>query len=221
MELAREDERRRAQAYLSPLQALTSRRVWHLATIYFGILMGFYGLTFYGPDLVKSFATGSSNTVIGLLAAIPSIVGLTAMTLISRSSDRTLERRYHVAVPTVAAACALMLLGTAHSTPALVALLSLVAIGAYGFFGPFWAMPSEFLSGFSAAAGLALINSAGNLAGFVSPYAIGAISAKTGTPMVGLALAGTCMFVAAIFVIRGPTSVDVQAVVAIPIGNQR
>jgi ACS family tartrate transporter-like MFS transporter len=208
--LTREDASRRAQTHLSPLQALTNGRVLHLVAVYFGILTGFYGLTFYGPDLVKSFATGSSNTVIGLLATIPAIVGLAAMILISRNSDRRLERRYHVAIPAVVAAGALMLLGTAHSTLILVALLSLAAIGAYGFFGPFWAMPSEFLSGFSAAAGLALINSAGNLAGFVSPYAIGAISAKTGTPMLGLALAGGCMFAAAILVVRVPQVMNVQ-----------
>jgi MFS transporter, ACS family, tartrate transporter len=209
-ELAREDESRSAQTHLSALQALTSRRVLHLVAVYFGILMGFYGLTFYGPELVKSSAIGSSNTAIGFLAAIPPIVGLGAMTLLSRNSDRTLERRYHVAVPTIVAAGALMLLGAAHSTLVLVALLSLAAIGAYGFFGPFWAIPSEFLSGFSAAAGLALINSAGNLAGFVSPYTIGAISAKTGTPILGLGLAGGCMFAAAIIVVRIPQLMNVQ-----------
>jgi ACS family tartrate transporter-like MFS transporter len=212
--LAREEESKRAETHLSPLQALTSARVLHLVVVYFGILMGFYGLTFYGPDLVKSYATGSSNTVIGLLATIPAIVGLAAMMLISRDSDRTLERRFHVAIPAVAAGGALMLLSTARSTPTLVALLSLAAIGAYGFFGPFWAMPSEFLSGFSAAAGLALINSAGNLAGFVSPYAIGAISAKTGSPILGLALAGACMFAAAILAVRVPQLMNVEAAVA-------
>ena len=210
-ELAREDESRRAQTHFSALQALTSRRVLRLVVVYFGILMGFYGLTFYGPGLVKSFTIGSSNTAIGLLASIPAIVGLAAMTLISRNSDRTRERRYHVAIPVIVAAAALMLLGVAHTTLVLVTLLSLAAIGAYGFFGPFWAIPSEFLSGFSAAAGLALINSAGNLAGFVSPYAIGAISTKTGAPILGLALAGGCMFVAAILVVRVPQSMDARA----------
>ena len=210
-ELAREDESRRAQTHFSALQALTSRRVLRLVVVYFGILMGFYGLTFYGPGLVKSFTIGSSNTAIGLLASIPAIVGLAAMTLISRNSDRTRERRYHVAIPVIVAAGALMLLGVAHTTLVLVTLLSLAAIGAYGFFGPFWAIPSEFLSGFSAAAGLALINSAGNLAGFVSPYAIGAISTKTGAPILGLALAGGCMFVAAILVVRVPQSMDARA----------
>ena len=122
---------------------------------------------------------------------IPSLVGLAAMISISRRSDRTLERRYHVAIPAITGGVALVLLGPAHSTSLAVALLSFVAIGVYGFFGPFWALPSGFLTGFSAAAGIALINSVGNLAGFVGPNAIGTISQTTGSLHAGLALAGS------------------------------
>jgi ACS family tartrate transporter-like MFS transporter len=209
-ELAREGEGKRTQAHFSSLEALASGRVWHLALVYFGILMGLYGMTFYVPQLVKTFAPGSSNTVIGLLAMIPAVVGLAAMVLISRSSDRTHERRYHVAIPAIVAAVALMLLSTAQSTFVLVALLGVAAIGAYGFLGPFWALPNEFLSGFSAAAGLALINSLGNLGGFVSPFAIGAISAKTGSLFGGLALSGACMFTGGVLALLAPRSVEVQ-----------
>ena len=209
-ELGRHAEGKGGHAHFSARGALTSRRVWHLALVYFGILMGFYGMTFYVPQLVKTFATGSSNTVIGLLAMVPALVGLAAMIMVSRSSDRTLERRYHVAIPVSVAGAVLMVAGAAHSTFALVALLATAAIGAYGFFGPFWALPSEFLSGFSAAAGLALINASGNLAGFLSPLAIGAISARTGTLFAGLALAGACMLAAAILVLLAPQSVKVQ-----------
>lgn len=209
-ELAREGEGKRTQAHVSAIEALASARVWHLALVLFGMLMGLYAMTFYVPQLVKTFAPGSSNTVIGLLAMIPAVVGLAAMILISRSSDRTHERRYHVAIPAIVAAVALMLLSTAQSTFVLVALLGVAAIGAYGFLGPFWALPNEFLSGFSAATGLALINSLGNLGGFVSPFAIGAISAKTGSLFGGLALTGVCMFGAAILVLFAPKSVSVQ-----------
>jgi MFS family permease len=171
-------------------------------------------MTYYVPQLVKTFAAGSSNTVIGVLVMIPALVGLAAMIVMSRSSDRTLERRYHVAIPASVTGVVLTLLGAAHSTFALVALLATAAIGAYGFFGPFWALPNEFLSGRSTAAGLALINSFGNLAGFVSPLAIGAISAKTGTVFVGLALAGAGMFVGAVLVLFAPKAVNVQERVA-------
>jgi ACS family tartrate transporter-like MFS transporter len=209
-ELAHEEQQKVEQRQFSTLQALTSGRVWHLVAIYFGMLTGLYSLNFWAPQLVKSLSSGFSNSFIGFLVMIPSLVGFAAMILISRSSDRTLERRYHVAIPAIAGGAALVLLGAAHSTFLAVALLSFVAIGVYGFFGPFWALPSGFLTGFSAAAGLALINSAGNLAGFVGPYAIGAISKTTGSLYAGLALAGVFMFTAAILVLLLPKSADVQ-----------
>ena len=208
-ELAREQQQKVGRRQFSALQALTSARVWHLAAIYFGILTGLYSLNFWAPQLVKSLSSGSSNIFIGFLVMIPSLVGLAAMILISRSSDRKLERRYHVAIPAITGGVALVLLGAAHSTSLAVALLSFVAIGVYGFFGPFWALPSGFLTGYSAAAGLALINSVGNLAGFVGPYAIGAISKTTGNLYAGLALAGVFMFAAAILVLLLPKSADV------------
>jgi len=208
-ELAREEQQKMEQRQFSTLQALTSGRVWQLAGIYFGMLAGLYSMNFWAPQLVKSLSSGSSNIFIGFLVMIPSLVGLAAMILISRRSDRTLERRYHVAIPAVTGGVALVLLGSAHSTSLAVALLSFVAIGVYGFFGPFWALPSGFLTGYSAAAGLALINSVGNLAGFVGPYAIGAMSKTTGNLYAGLALAGVFMFAAAILVLLLPKSEDV------------
>jgi len=209
-ELAREEQQKLEQRQFSMLQALTNGRVWHLVAIYFGMLIGLYAMNFWGPQLVKSLSSRYSNSVIGFLVMIPSLVGLAAMILISRSSDRTVERRYHVAIPAITGGVALVLLGAAHSTFLAVALLSCVAIGVYGFFGPFWALPSGFLTGFSAAAGLALINSTGNLAGFVGPYAIGVISKTTGSLYAGLALAGVFMFAAAILVLLLPKSADVQ-----------
>jgi len=208
-ELAREERQKMEQRQFSTLQALTSGRVWQLVAIYFGMLTGLYSLNFWAPQLVNSLSSGSSNTSIGFLVMIPSLVGLAAMISISRRSDRTLERRYHVAIPAITGGVALVLLGPAHSTSLTVALLSFVAIGVYGFFGPFWALPSGFLTGFSAAAGIALINSIGNLAGFVGPYAIGTISKTTGSLYAGLALAGVFMFAAAILVLRLPKSADV------------
>ena len=207
-ELAREERQKMEQRQFSTLQALTSGRVWQLVAIYFGMLTGLYSLNFWAPQLVNSLSSGSSNTSIGFLVMIPSLVGLAAMISISRRSDRTLERRYHVAIPAITGGVALVLLGPAHSTSLALALLSFVAIGVYGFFGPFWALPSGFLTGFSAAAGIALINSVGNLAGFVGPYAIGTISKTTGTLYAGLAVAGVFMFAAAILVLRLPKSAD-------------
>src|SRR5215475_10614980 len=99
MELAREAQEKAEQHQFSVVQALTSGRVWHLVAIYFGMLIGLYSLTFWAPQLVKSLSTGFSNSVIGFLVMLPSLVGVAAMILIARRSDRTLERRYHVAIP--------------------------------------------------------------------------------------------------------------------------
>ena len=203
-ELAREEQQKLKQREFSAIQALTNGRVWHLAAIYFGMVTGLYSLNSWGPQLVKSLSGAYSNSLIGSLVMVPSLVGLAAMILISRHSDRTHERRYHVAVPALAGGSALVLLGTVHSVFLVVMLLSFVAIGVYGFMGPFWALPSEFLSGFSAAAGLALINSTGNLAGFVGPYTIGAMATRTGNLYGGLALAGFSLLVSATLVLFLP-----------------
>src|SRR5215469_4120444 len=94
IELAREEQQKVERRQFSVIQALTSGRVWHLVAIYFGVLIGLYVLAFWAPQLIKSLATGFSNSLIGFLVMIPSLVGVAAMVLIGRSSDRTLERRY-------------------------------------------------------------------------------------------------------------------------------
>jgi MFS transporter, ACS family, tartrate transporter len=95
-------------------------------------------------------------------------------------------------------AASLVLLGTTRSPVYSTALLCLLAAGVCSFLGPFWALPSEFLTGFSAAAGIALINSVGNLGGLVGPYMIGAIATRTGSLYAGLAFAGTPLFLSAL-----------------------
>ena len=196
-ELQREEQQKFTRRSYSVLQALASGRVWVLVLIYFGITVAIYALNSWAPQLVRSLSSLYSNSTIALLVMIPSLVGLAAMILVSRSSDRTLERRYHVAIPALVTGTALVLLGTSPSAFLSVALLCLLAAGVFSCLGPFWTLPSEFLSGYSAAAGIALINSVGNLGGFVGPAAIGFISQRTGTLSAGLALSGIPMFLSA------------------------
>ena len=196
-ELQREEQQKFTRRSYSVLQALASGRVWVLVLIYFGITVAIYALNSWAPQLVRSLSSLYSNSTIALLVMIPSLVGLAAMILVSRSSDRTLERRYHVAIPALATGTALVLLGTSPSAFLSVALLCLLAAGVFSCLGPFWTLPSEFLTGYSAAAGIALINSVGNLGGFVGPAAIGFISQRTGTLSAGLALSGIPMFLSA------------------------
>ena len=203
-ELQREEQQKFTRRSYSVLQALASGRVWVLVLIYFGITVAIYALNSWAPQLVRSLSSLYSNSTIALLVMIPSLVGLAAMILVSRSSDRTLERRYHVAIPALATGTALVLLGTSPSAFFSVALLCLLAAGVFSCLGPFWTLPSEFLTGYSAAAGIALINSVGNLGGFVGPAAIGFISQRTGTLSAGLALSGIPMFLSAALVLLLP-----------------
>jgi len=203
-ELGREEQQKLEQRRYSALQALASGRVWHLVLIYFGMTIGTWTLNSWAPQLVKSLSSRYSNSMVGLLLMIPNLVGLVAMILVSRSSDRRLERRYHVAIPAIMAGTALVLLGTARFPFYSVALLCLLAGGVYSYFAPFWALPSEFLTGFSAAAGIALINSVGALGGFAGPYMIGAIAMRTGNLYAGLAIAGVPLFISATLVLLLP-----------------
>jgi ACS family tartrate transporter-like MFS transporter len=197
LELSREEKQKLGQARITALRALANGRVWYLACVLFNLLIGFYAVGFWMPQVVKSLSRQYSNTMIGILVSIPHLAGLIAMILVSRSSDSKLERRFHAAVPTLVAGIALLLLAATNSLLGSMVLFSLVAMGTYSFFGPFWSLPSEFLTGFSAASGIALVASIGNLGGFVGPYAIGAISQRTGSVHGNLAFAAIPLLLSA------------------------
>ena len=125
--------------------------------------------------------------------------------------DRKRERRYHAAIPAIVAASALVFVGATRSPFYSLLLLSVLAAGVYSYLTPFWALPSEFLTGFSAAAGIALINSVGNLGGFAGPYMIGTIATKTGSLYAGLAIAGVLLFMSAALVLLLPRKARILA----------
>jgi|SRR5271169_1728636 len=197
-QLKNEEEQKLAHRRYSVSETLTNRRVWHLTFVYFGIMVGGYALNFWAPQVVRSAAPGNSNVAIGLTLMVANLIGLAAMVLVSRSSDRRLERRFHVAFPVFTGGIALLLLRTPHSPVLSVMLLSLLAVGVYSSLSPFWSMPNEFLAGYSAAVGIALINCCGNLGGFAGPYAVGAIARQTGSIYRGLAVCGIPMLVSGI-----------------------
>ena len=179
-------------------------RVWYLACVGFALAIGLNSMAFWMPQAVKSLSRAYSNTTVGLLVMIPHLLGLIVMILVSRSSDRKLERRYHAAIPGFGAGMAFLLLDAIRSPFLSIGLFCLVAVGIYSFYAPFFSLPSAFLAGFSAASGIALINSVANLGGFVGPYAIGAISRTSGNLYGGLALAGVSMLMAAILMLLLP-----------------
>jgi ACS family tartrate transporter-like MFS transporter len=196
-QLKQEDRQKLRGQTMSVPRTLASPRVWHLACT--GFFHGFasYTFTFWLPQILKSALGGQSNTLIGLLIMVPNLLGLIAMILVSRHSDRTLERRYHMALPTVVAGIALLLLGTPHSSLFSIILISATAIGAYSYLPVFFSVPSEFLTGFSAAAGIAIVTSVANFGGFVGPYTVGIIRQGTGNPYYGLICAGVSFLISA------------------------
>jgi len=196
------------QGHVSAWKALGHIRVWHLAAIYFTIIIGLYSLTFWLPQVVKQLSKSNSNTTVGFLVAIPHLCGLIAMVILSRHSDRTQERRYHAAIPAALGGVALLvgaylnIYAKGFSSPALaIALLALMAIGVDSFFGPFWSLPPKFLTGFAAASGIGLINSVGNLGGFVGPYVVGWSRDHLGNVYYGLAFVGVSMLISAFLVL--------------------
>jgi len=203
-ELLREEQQKLAKHQVSAIQVFTNGRVWHLICIGFAFFVSTSTIYFWIPQLVKSLLAGHSNSAIGFVVMIPNLAAVLAMFLISRSSDRELERRYHAAIPVSVGGTALLLLGTTHSSFFSVALLSLAAAGVFSFYGPYFALPFEFLTGLSAASGIAFINSFAHLGAFVGPSAVGWITHKTGSLYSGLALAGVSSFVSAALVLLLP-----------------
>jgi len=164
-----EEDHKHRTDQVSAAGALLHSRVWHLALAALVHGTVFYSVYFWMPQIVKTLSSGYSNTVVGFLVMIPNVVGLLTMILVSRMSDHTLERRWHVAIPAMIGGIACVMFGAAHSIFISVVLLS-VAVGCVcGYLGPFWALPSEFLTGSSAASGIALITTFVNLGGFVGP----------------------------------------------------
>jgi MFS transporter, ACS family, tartrate transporter len=197
--LEREDRLKLAakKQSISVARTLLNRRVWHVACI--GFCHGFasYTFSFWLPQVMKSLFGGRSNTLVGIAVMIPSLLALVAMVVASRHSDRTLERRYHLAILSVLAGIAFLLLGVLRSPLFSVVLFSAVAVGNYSFLPIFFSLPGEFLTGSSAAAGIALVTSVTNLGGFAGPFTVGLIHQRTGSFYPGLICAGIFFLVSA------------------------
>ena len=196
-ELDKEHQSKLKEEKLTLKESILSGRVLWLGFIYLSIVIALYGVGFWVPQIVKGFSSGASDTAIGFITAIPYVIGGIAMVLWSRHSDKTLERRYHTALPLIVCGVGLALLTflTHFATLALI-MLTVVIVATFSFFGPFWTLPSLFLTEITAAAGIATINSIGNLGGFIGPYAIGFISDATGSQYGGL-------FVIVVFAVIG------------------
>jgi MFS transporter, ACS family, tartrate transporter len=181
-------ERRQRQAVrdFSVRQSLVNPRVLGLSLVYFGAVATNYGLSFFLPQIVKAF--GLNTLLTTLVSATPYAVGLIGMLWWGRRSDRVVERRYHTAFPLLIAAAGIAA-STALDNPTLKMIsLCVAGFGIFANLPVFWTLPTAFLSGAAAAAGIAVINSIGNLAGFAGPFAMGWIKDQTGSYAGGLLL---------------------------------
>jgi len=189
-------------AHVTLRAALTSPRLWIVSLPYFCVVIAFYGVTFWLPQILQA-GSGYSAALVVLLSAIPYVAATIGLATVGAHSDRTGERRWHVAVPCLIGALGFVLTVLAPPSPAFaLATLSIAAFGIWGTLGPFWAIPTAFLRGTAAAGGIALVNSIGNVGGFVGPYLMGWIRDATGGFSAGLLTLAAILVVGAAIVLR-------------------
>jgi ACS family tartrate transporter-like MFS transporter len=184
--------------------ALTDVTVWKLGIIFLLVAAGFYGYSFWAPLIIKSL-TGLSNFEVGMVLGAISAVTILGMLLNSYHSDRTGERPIHIAMPLLVSAAGLI--GCALLRQPLLAIiaLALVPLGHCGSYGPFWSMPTQFLTGPAAAAGIALVTMIANVGGFAGPALIGVLKTRTGTHTDAFLLLGGLAVIATLLALRiGP-----------------
>ena len=179
-------------------------RVWLMSLIYFSFVMGVYGVSFWLPTIIKAMGVKDALNI-GLLTAIPFGSAVVAMILVSRSADRTGERRWHIAIPALLGATGLVLSAVlGQNTVLAMAALTLATMGIMTTLPLFWSLPTSFLAGAGAAVGIALINSLGNLAGFVSPFMVGWLKDMTQSTNAAMYLLAASMVLGAILTMTVP-----------------
>lgn len=185
-ELERDRKARKNVKHFGVMQSMTNPKVLYLSFIYFVYQCGSLGVGYWMPQIIKGFSTSLTHTQIGLIAMIPYIVATMMMIGWSRSSDRLNERKMHSAIPLGIAAVAMVGAGLVTSPVLAITMISLALAGLYSFKSPFWALPTLFLSRSTAAVSIAVINSIGNLGGFVGPSMIGMVKGNTNSASAGL-----------------------------------
>jgi D-galactonate transporter len=180
-DIAFDDRNRPVQANTSVLAVLTMPFVWVLGFIYFCIQSGVYAINFWLPSIIKNLGF-SDALVIGWISAVPYLMAGVFMLLVGRSADLRNERRWHLVVPMLMGAIGLVIAANFATVPVIAILgLTIATMGALTGLPMFWPLPTAFLSASVAVAALALINSIGQMAGFLSPYIVGWIKDQTGS----------------------------------------
>jgi ACS family tartrate transporter-like MFS transporter len=197
--LAAEAHATREAGYAELGQAFTRPRVLALGLLYFCIVVGLYGLGFWMPQVIQTFGLGALE--IGFLTAIPYLAAAGGMVLWGMRSDRTGERIWHIALPLLLGGAALVWSAFAGGLWLTMLALTLATLGIYAAVSTFWSLPTAILTGTGAAAGLALINSMGNVSGLVSPFIVGVIKEATGSFTWALLILAGALLLGAVIVL--------------------
>jgi ACS family tartrate transporter-like MFS transporter len=185
-EIRREHEAKMAKMNISKWAVFKQGRVWHLAWCYICYVVALYGLGMWVPQILRGLSKVLSNFQIGLISTLPYFCGVVAMLLVARHSDKTVERRWHASLPISVAFFGLIALTMTSNLWLSLAYICISTAAIYCFVGTFWTLPNLFLSEATAAVGIAIINSVGNLGGFLGPYAVGFLKDATGSTNAGM-----------------------------------
>ncbi len=198
-EIETDRRQRESHGHTSLAAAFTNPTVWLLNVTYCTIMFAFQGMNYWLATVVKQVTGLTDNLHVGLITSLPFAAAMVAMVMVGRHSDRTGERRWHVAGCCLVGAAGLVACTLARSpVPAIVA-LCVAAAGIWSILGPFWALPPTFLGGTAAAAGIAIINSMGNLGGgLLGPYVMGVLQDKTASYRSGLLIMAVSLMLAAV-----------------------
>src|SRR5690554_932438 len=169
----------------NPLHALKDKRVLTLALYYLPVTLSIYGLNLWLPTIIKQFS-GGSDLQVGFLSSIPYIFGIIGLLIIPRSTDKLNDRYGHLSFLYALGACGMFFSAWLTSPVMQLIALSVVAFALFSTTAVFWTLPGRFLTGASAAPGIALINSVGNLGGYIGPFGIGLLKQYTGNMASGL-----------------------------------
>jgi MFS transporter, ACS family, tartrate transporter len=190
--------------------ALRHPWLWVLAAVYFVIPLALYAFGFFLPQILQAAFRGTPMQI-GVASAIPYLAGAAGMIVTSRHSDRTGERRWHVALGAAVSGAALIATAFVTGLVPSLALLSVAMLGLASMLGPFWTLATSFVHGAGAAAGIALINSVGNIGGFVGPYGIGYLRDSTSGFAAGLIAIGVVVIAGGALVLTVPDRARPQA----------
>ena len=199
------DEEDQSKEHMPVSAVFKNKRVWVMSAIYFSLAMSLYGVSFWLPTIINGMGV-KDNFSIGLLSAVPWLAGVFSMLWFGRSADKHKERRWHVVIPMLMAATGLVLSVLLASNVYLsFAALILACMGIVSGIPLFWSLPTSFLAGAGAAAGIATINSIANLAGFVAPYVVGWLKQVTQSTDSGMYLLAVVLLIGAAITLTIPS----------------